>query len=101
MGDVALLLEDSNRGQDRVICQGLAVGHGCNQVVDSRFAAPPEDLHEPEFGFGQRVGSFGRHPILLIPIVRSRGAGWRFRPYRRTTKGLVSYSSREFVFEYS
>ena len=50
--DVAFLFEDTDGGQDGVVGQCFTVGHGRNQVVHCRFAAAPEDLHEPEFGFG-------------------------------------------------
>ena len=41
------------------------LSHGGYQVVDSRLAAAPEDLHEPQLGFGERVGFLRRH---LYPV---------------------------------
>ena len=61
MIDVALLLEDSDRGEDGVVGQRFAFGHGCYQVTDGGFAAEPQDLHEPELGFGERDGLLWRH----------------------------------------
>ncbi len=58
---VAFLLEDTDSGEDRVIGQRFALRHGGNQIGDGGFAAAPEDLHEPELSFGQRIGFLWWH----------------------------------------
>src|SRR5208283_4042661 len=72
--DVALLLEDSDGGENRVIGKILTVGQCGYKVGHCRLAAPPEDLHQPQFGFGERVGFLRRHRYLIesmrtIPIL--------------------------------
>src|ERR1700749_4903384 len=69
--NVALLLQDPNRRENGVVSQSLTIGHSRHQIGDGRVASPPQNLHQPEFGFGQRAGFFRWHAMLLNPLGKS------------------------------
>ena len=52
VADVALLLEDADGGEDGVVGQRCAFGHRGDEIADGGFSALPQELHEPELGFG-------------------------------------------------
>jgi hypothetical protein len=64
MPDVAFLLENAKRGEDRVIGENGLAGKGRGDFSDSDCAFVPHDIHESEFGFGEVEGFFSRHERL-------------------------------------
>jgi hypothetical protein len=62
--DVALLLENAQRGKDGVVGKnGLAVESRCH-VPHSGCALIPDDIHETELGFGEVEGFLSCHEAL-------------------------------------
>ena len=61
VGDVALLLQDSNGRQYRVVGQKFIARKVVQDLLDGGRPALPEDFHQPQLGFGQGRRSFRRH----------------------------------------
>ena len=71
MLDVALLLEDPQCGQDRVVGQGFVGGDGGYQVADGRLAAVPEQLISLSSASVSVLDFLGGIVILFDPTRRS------------------------------
>ena len=54
MGDVALLLQNADGGEHRVVGQQLLTLKIVEHLLNGRGATLPENLHEPKFGFSER-----------------------------------------------
>src|SRR5580704_3590474 len=53
VADVALLFEDADGGQHRVVGQGRLAGKRFEHLLNGRWPLLPQYVHKPEFGFGQ------------------------------------------------
>ena len=59
--EVAFVFEDAEGGEDGGVGEGWDGGEGVEDVFDGGGTAVPEDVHEPEFGFGEGGGFFAGH----------------------------------------
>jgi len=55
--EVAFVFEDADGG----VREGRIGGQGVEDVLDPAGSAVPEDVHKPEFGFGEGGGFFAGH----------------------------------------
>ena len=59
--EVAFVFEDAEGGEDGGVGEGRIGGQGVEDVLDPAGSAVPEDVHKPEFGFGESGGFFAGH----------------------------------------
>ena len=64
MPDVAFLLENAKRGEDRVIGETRLAGEGRGDFPDSGCAFVPHDIHETELCFSEVEGFVSRQERL-------------------------------------
>jgi hypothetical protein len=64
MPDVAFLLENAKRSEDRVVGETGLAGESRGDFSDSGCAFLPHDIHETELGFGEVEGFFSRQERL-------------------------------------
>ena len=65
VGDVALLLQDPQGGQDGVIGEAEILREGVGDFGNRGCAAVPQDIHQPEFRLGEIRRSFAGQRQLL------------------------------------
>jgi hypothetical protein len=65
VGDVPFVFQDAERGEDGVVGESEVFGEGLVDLGDGGGASVPEDVHEPELGFGEVRGSFACQRLLL------------------------------------
>src|SRR3981081_66351 len=74
MLQIALSLQNTDGGQNRVIGQGRSLTNRIKHLLDRTRALEPEHVHDPQLGFGQssRLSRRHRKPSWKVRRVASR-----------------------------
>src|ERR1700686_4944379 len=82
MFQIALPLENTDRGQNRVVGQSRFLSNRIKHLLDRARPLPPEHVHDPQLGFGQSSRLSRRH--------RRPSSNLRRITKRKVTNSLVA-----------